>query len=86
MSEAYEALVVPSEIAFLLYNINARARKIQELYDENLKDTAKIAQIEKEQKTKKGEKHDKRNNRKSNGRCGDGAAGLGAETERGVGQ
>ena len=49
MSEAYEARVVPSKIDFLLYNINARARKIQELYDENLKDTAKIAQIEKDQ-------------------------------------
>ena len=59
MTKAYEARVVPSEIEFLLYNINARARKIQELYDENLKDTAKIAQIEKEQvKHKKGEKHD----------------------------
>ena len=46
MSEAYEARVIPSKIASLLYNINARARKIQWLYDENKADQAKIEELE----------------------------------------
>jgi len=53
MSEAYEGRVIPSKIAFLLYNINARARKIQWLYDENKADQAKIAELEREQKTRR---------------------------------
>jgi len=50
MTKAYESRVVPSEIEFLLYNINARAREIQGLYDENKEDRAKIAELEREQK------------------------------------
>ena len=61
MTKAYKARVVPSKIEFLLYNINARARKIKQLYDENLKDTAKIAQIEKEQVKHKEEPHARNN-------------------------
>jgi len=53
MTKAYEARVVPSEIEFLLYNINARAKRIQGLYDENKADRAKIAELEREQKTRR---------------------------------
>ena len=53
MTKAYESRVVPSKIAFLLYNINARARKIKWLYDENKADQAKIAELEREQKTRR---------------------------------
>ena len=54
MTKAYEARVVPSEIEFLLYNINARSRKIQQFYDENKEDREKIEELEREQKAKKG--------------------------------
>ena len=54
MTKAYESRVIPSKIASLLYNINDRDRKIQGLYDENKEDRAKIAELEREQKTKKG--------------------------------
>ena len=54
MTKAYESRLIPSEIEFLLYNINARAKRIQELYDENKADKKKIAELEREQKTKKG--------------------------------
>ena len=47
MTKAYEARVIPSKIEFLLYNINARAKRIQELYDENKADKKKIAELEK---------------------------------------
>ena len=53
MSEAYEARVIPSEIEFLLYNINARAKRIQGLYDENKADRAKIAELEMDQKNRR---------------------------------
>jgi len=53
MIKAYKSRVIPSKIAFLLYNINARARKIQGLYDENKADKAKIAELEMEQKNRR---------------------------------
>ena len=60
MTKAYEARVVPSEIEFLLYNINARAKRIQGLYDENKADRAKIAELERG--TRKQEGSHARNN------------------------
>ena len=42
-----------TEIEFLLYQINARVRKIQELADENKADKARIKEIEQANQSKK---------------------------------